>query len=238
MTLASIPTFSVVERSGARITLQSAEGHIAHLFVLEEDIIRVMVLPHGNLRFPRTWAIAPGFEDVQYQGRDRFDLSGFTQPSFECSQDDRRIHIATSRVRLSIELCGFLCRWEILKAGLWVRVAADRATQSYNFGWWDDRVYHYLKRDSDEMYFGLGERAGNTNRAGRRFRMTNIDAMGYDAASTDPLYKHIPFYITWKQSDKAGFGLLYDTNADCTFDMGRELDNYHGHLSLLGRGPR
>ena len=26
--------------------------------------------------------------------------------------------------------------------------------------------------------------------------MLNIDAMGYDAESTDPLYKHIPFYIT------------------------------------------
>ena len=34
------------------------------------------------------------------------------------------------------------------------------------------------------------------DRAGRRFRMSNVDAMGYDARTSDPLYKHIPFYIT------------------------------------------
>ena len=30
---------------------------------------------------------------------------------------------------------------------------------------------------------------------GKRYRMLNIDAMGYDPESTDPLYKHIAFYI-------------------------------------------
>ncbi len=228
MSLASIPTFSVVGRSGSRITLQSSEGHVARLFLLEEDIVRVMVLPYGHLRSPRTWAIAPGLDDVPYEGRDRFDLSSFALPDFEFSQNADRIQVSTTRIRLTVELLGLFCRWEVMQAGCWTAAAADRATQSYNFGWWDDRVYHYLKRDTDELYFGLGERTGYTNRAGQRYRMTNIDAMGYDAAGSDPLYKHIPFYITWKKSSKVGFGLLYDTAADCTFDLGRELDNYHG----------
>jgi alpha-glucosidase len=228
MSLDRSPNFSIFERTGPRITLRSTEGHIAHLFVLGEEIIRVMVLPDGHLRFPRTWAIAPGLDDVPYQGRDRFDLNGFTLPQFEFAQDNATIQITTKLIRLTVKLGGFFCRWETLQAGCWIAAAADRATQSYNFGSWDDRIYHYLKRDRDELYFGLGERAGNTNRAGQRYRMTNIDAMGYDAASSDPLYKHIPFYITWNQSKKVGFGLLYDTVADCTFDFGRELDNYHG----------
>jgi alpha-glucosidase len=228
MSLDHPPTFAVVERSGARTTLRSAEGHVVHVFVLEEDIIRVMVLPHGRVRFPRTWAIAPGMEDVLYRGRDRFDLTGFALPDFEFVQEADRIRITTSRIRLTIKLCGFFCRWEVLQERQWTVAAADRASQSYNFGWWDDRVYHYLKRDADEMYFGLGERTGNSNRAGQRYRMINIDAMGYDAASSDPLYKHIPFYITRKKSSKVVFGLLYDTASDCTFDFGRELDNYHG----------
>jgi alpha-glucosidase len=79
------------------------------------------------------------------------------------------------------------------------------------------------------MYFGLGERAGSTNRAGQSYRMTNLDAMGYNARTTDPLYKHIPFYVTSKSRTRLAYGLFYDTNADCTFDLGRELDNYHGH---------
>jgi alpha-glucosidase len=105
--------------------------------------------------------------------------------------------------------------------GRWQLAASDRSTQSYNFGWWDERVYHYLKRETDEMYFGLGERAGSTNRMGQSYRMTNVEAMGYNARTTDPLYKHIPFYLTWKKQSNLAFGLFYDTVADCTFDLGR-----------------
>jgi alpha-glucosidase len=227
--MASAPVFAVTNQDGVTITLQSAEGCAVHIFVLEEDILRVMVLPEGNLRFPRTWAIAPGLEDVPLEGRDRFSLEGFALPSAEISQDADQLRVATARVRLNVKLHGLFCEWEVLQHGNWQLAASDRSTQSYNFGWWDERVYHYLKRETDEMYFGLGERSGETNRKGQSYRMTNIDAMGYNARTTDPLYKHIPFYLTWKRKSRVPFGLFYDTVADCTFDMGRELDNYHGH---------
>ncbi|MBV9299941.1 MAG: alpha-glucosidase, partial [Verrucomicrobia bacterium] len=229
MTMDSIPVFSFADRVDCRLTLKSSEGHVAHIFVLDEDILRIMVLPGGELRFPRTWAVAPGFEDVPYEGRDRFDHSGFARPDFELVQGVDEMRITTAAVRLIIVLRGFFCRWEVRQGGQWRFAAADRTTQSYNFGWWDDGVYHYLKREADEMYFGLGERAGATNRAGQSYRMTNLDAMGYNARTSDPLYKHIPFYLTWKKQTKVPFGLFYDTVSDCTFDLGRELDNYHGH---------
>ena len=225
----SIPVFSFADRVGCRLTLKSAEGHVAHISVPEEDILRIMVLPGGKLRFPRTWAVAPGLEDVPYEGRDRFDHSAFAMPDFELVQGVDEMRITTAVVRLTIVLRGLFCRWEVRQGGHWQFAAADRTTQSYNFGWWDDRVYHYLKREADEMYFGLGERAGATNRAGQSYRMTNLDAMGYNARTSDPLYKHIPFYLTWKKQTKVSFGLFYDTVSDCTFDLGRELDNYHGH---------
>ena len=221
--------FSFADRVGCRVVLKSAEGHVAHVSVLEEDILRIMVLPGGKLRFPRTWAVAPGLEDVPYEGRDRFDHSVFAMPDFELVQGVNEMRITTAVVRLTIALRGFFCRWEVRQGGRWQFAAADRNTQSYNFGWWDDGVYHYLKREADEMYFGLGERAGATNRAGQSYRMTNLDAMGYNARTSDPLYKHIPFYLTWKKETKVPFGLFYDTVSDCTFDLGRELDNYHGH---------
>jgi alpha-glucosidase len=202
---------------------------VIHLFILEQDIIRVLVLPDGQLRFPKTWAIAPGLEDVPLAGRDRLDLEQFTLPAFELTETPEQLQVTTDRIRLTVRLKGFHCRWEVKQGGHWALAAADRPTQSYNFGWWDDRVYHYLKREPDEMFFGLGERAGDTDRTGKSYRLTNLDAMGYNARTTDPLYKHVPFYLTWKQRTKTGFGLFYDTLADCTFDFGRELDNYHGH---------
>jgi alpha-glucosidase len=187
-----------------------------------------MVLPDGSVHQPVSWAIAPGLDDVPVEGRDRFDLSSFTCPEFTLEEQPDRLRIETSRVCLSVELRGFLCRWEVRVNGEWLDAARDRPTQAYNFGWWDDKAYHYLVRDRGEMYFGLGERAGELDRAGRRFRMCNVDAMGYSARSSDPLYKHIAFYITWKPRTALAFGLFYDTLADCTFDMGCELDNYHG----------
>ena len=228
-TLLKPPVFHLAAQGGNHLTLTSDGAAVAHVFVLEDDIIRVMVLPDGVLRHPRSWAIAPGLEDVPTDGRDRFDLSGFKLPSFELKEADGKLIVQAARLCLTIKLAGMSCSWESFDdhAQDFLRVLRDRPTRAYNFGWWDEKVHHYLARDRDEMYFGLGERSGEMNRAGHRFRMNNIDAMGYDAKSSDPLYKHIPFYITCKP-DGATVGLFYDTLADCTFDMGCERSNYHG----------
>ncbi len=223
------PEFTLAENASNRLTLRSTAGHVAHVFVLEQDIIRVMVLPGGALRSRRSWAVAPGQEDVPPEGRDKFDLSGFSCPTFGLDDKAEGLVVTTDRLRLSIRLRGLYCAWETRVGGAWREAAVDRATQNYNWGFWDSRTYHYLARHADEKYFGLGERAGDANRAGQSYRMTNVDAMGYNARTTDPLYKHIPFYITWRSGTQTPFGIFYDTVSDCTFDMGRELDNYHGH---------
>ncbi len=76
-TLLKPPVFHLAARDGNRLTLKSDGGAVAHVFVLEDDILRVLVLPDGVLKQPKSWAIAPGLEDVPTEGRDRFDLSGF-----------------------------------------------------------------------------------------------------------------------------------------------------------------
>ncbi|WP_439891626.1 TIM-barrel domain-containing protein [Ralstonia sp. 25C] len=228
MSMLHPPRFELQAREGNRLRLASSAGAAIELFVLEEDIVRVLVLPQGDLRGPATWSIAPGGDDTPLEGRDRRDLSGFSLPAFELQSDASTLRIETSKIRLTIALAGGFCNWEIRRAGQWQAVLHDRATQAYNFGYWDEQVYHYVRREPGEMYFGLGERAGDTNRAHQRYEMRNIDAMGYSARTTDPLYKHIPFYVTWQPENATGFGLFYDTLSDCSFDMGRELDNYHG----------
>ena len=228
-TLRQPPVFHLAARDGNRLTLKSDGPAVAHVFVLEDDIVRVMVLPDGVLKQPKSWAIAPGLEDVPAEGRDRFDVTGFSLPSFEVTESVGTLVVATTLLRLTIKLAGLLCAWENWDdwAQDWRPILRDRPTQAYNFGWWDERVHHYLVRDPSEKYFGLGERSGEMDRAGRRFRMCNVDAMGYDARTSDPLYKHIPFYITRRSAGTAA-GVFYDTLSDCTFDMGCERSNYHG----------
>ncbi|MGA0599972.1 TIM-barrel domain-containing protein [Caulobacter sp. KR2-114] len=229
-TLAAPPIFRLAGRDGPRLDLASDTAATAHIFVLADDIMRVLVLPEGRLKGPNSWAIAPWQDDCPAEGRSRFDVSGFHPPDILLEEADRRLTITTSRLSLSVRLDGLFLSWRQRGTdGEWQAIAQDRPTQAYDFGWWDGRAHHYLARKPGERYFGLGERAGPTDRAGGRYRLSNLDAMGYDAASTDPLYKHIPFYITHRDGPAGAFGLFYDTLADCTFDFGRELDNYHGH---------
>jgi alpha-glucosidase len=227
--LAEPPRFAIAGIDGPRIDLAAASGpERAHVFVLEPDIIRVLVLPDGRLKGPRTWAIAPGADDVVWEGRDRFAVGGFSHPGFEIETKDDDLVIATDRLRLRLTPLGLRCRWDMRVGAAWAPIAADRATQAYDFGWWDGEVRHYLARAPREAYFGLGERTGPMDRAGRRLRLKCLDAMGYDAQTSDPLYKHIPFYITRVNETGASFGLFYDTLSEGVFDFGCERSNYHG----------
>jgi alpha-glucosidase len=146
MSLASPPLFRLASTEASHLTLESAQGDVAHLFVLEQDIIRVMVLPGGRLEMGRTWAIAPGQDDVPPQGRDRFDLNGFSLPAFTQSVDDANLTIETEAIRLTIRLAGLFCIWDIKTGGVWRRAARDRQTQAYDFGYWDGGPRHYLRR--------------------------------------------------------------------------------------------
>jgi alpha-glucosidase len=222
------PIFRLAARDGARIELASDGAAVVHIFVLEADIIRVAVLPDGGFRMGRSWAIAPGAQDVADEGRDRFDGTGFVAPDFALTEADGRLTVETERLRLTIVLAGFFCRWQMRRGEDWVEIARDRPTQAYNFGWWGEEVSHFLVQRPGERFYGLGECAGPMNRRGRRYRLSPTDALGYDAETSDPLYKSIPFYITLNEATSAAHGIFYDTLSDCEFDFGCTRDNYHG----------
>ena len=230
--LAQPPLFALAERDGPRLGLRADTGAVAHVFVLEEDVIRVLLLADGAPTSPPSWAIAPGQTDIAEPGRGRMDVSGFAAPAFTVEAEGDALVVATARLRLEIKLAGFFCRWSQATSDGWRLIAEDRPTQAYNFGWWDEGVYHYVKRQPGERYYGLGERAGAMDRAGRRFRLTNLDPMGYDASADDPLYKSIP-YVLVVDAEGAAHGVFYDTTADPVFDFGHEHDNYHPHYRYM-----
>jgi alpha-glucosidase len=200
------------------------------VFVLEEDMIRVMMTSGEQLQVKNTWLVAPGMDDVPLKGRDRFDLSPFSLPQYEAQQEGNQFIVDTLRLKLHIDLDGFKITWYAKESdGNLKRIAADRKTQAYNFnGSLGKGIFHYQERTLDEQYFGLGEKSGEMDRYGKRYRMLSLDPMGYDAQHTDPLYKHIPFYITRNNQSGISFGIFYDNMAQSIFDMGNEMDNYHG----------
>jgi alpha-glucosidase len=113
MSLPTPPRFALTAHNSGHLTLASDQGDTAHVFILETDIIRVLVLPGGRLNQPRTFAIAPGTEDIAQDGRDRFDLAGFTQPEFALEANTESLRIETAAIRLTVRLAGFFCSWAL-----------------------------------------------------------------------------------------------------------------------------
>jgi alpha-glucosidase len=75
---------------------------------------------------------------------------------------------------------------------------------------------------SDEHYFGLGDKTGAFDRRDEAFRMWNTDAYGWQE-STDPLYKSIPFYLSYRAG--TSLGVLIDNTWPSSFDFGKTLGN-------------
>ncbi|WP_174279297.1 glycoside hydrolase family 31 protein, partial [Sphingomonas bacterium] len=226
-TLSDPPRFVLAERVRGRVTLRADTGAVAHLFVLEDDIVRLLLLADGTVTSPPSWAIAPGQDDIAEPGRDRLDVTGFACPDFTLTDTPDRLTIETARLRVTIGWHGLHCEWAQRDGDGWRVIARDRPTQAYDFGWWDGRAHHYVARRPGERFYGLGDRTGDADRAGRRFRLTNVDPMGYDAEHDDPQYKSIP-YLLVADADGRCHAAFYDSVADVTVDLGRERDNYHG----------
>ncbi|WP_110927762.1 glycoside hydrolase family 31 protein [Bacillus massiliglaciei] len=223
--------FQIIDEKSNVLTFQLEHSEvIARIFVLEKDLIRVLISKGDELKVKKTWLVAPGMDDVPFEGRDRLDLSPFSLPAYTFQDQGSYCMVETEKLKLHIELNGFKITWFSKdRDGNEQQIAADRNTQAYNFdGSLGEGIFHYLKRTADEQYFGLGEKSGETDRYGKRYRMLSIDPMGYDAQHTDPLYKHIPFYITRNSQTSLSFGIFYDNMAQSVFDMGNEMDNYHG----------
>lgn len=95
------------------------------------------------------------------------------------------------------------------------------------------RVYHYSTLEEKDCYYGFGEKTGPLNKAKRRMKMNNIDTLGYDPEQTDPLYKHIPFYIKLNRETRTACGMFYHNAWPSVFDMGCERSGYWRRYSYF-----
>lgn len=71
---------------------------------------------------------------------------------------------------------------------------------------------------TDEHYFALGDKTGPFDRRGQAFELWNTDAYRFQE-STDPLYKAIPFFISFRAG--AAAGVFLDNTWRSSFDFGK-----------------
>ena len=93
------------------------------------------------------------------------------------------------------------------------------------------RINHSFCLD-ECSYYGFGEKTGRLEKTGAKMRMSNKDACGYDPIHTDPLYKHVPWFIKLSPDGQEACGVYYNTSADCEFDIGCE---YNGYWPRMGQ---
>ncbi len=220
----TLKNWTLLKSDAHHVELSVDGKHRLCLYVLEQGMFRVLIKRENRLALNRTWSIAPQ-SDVPWEGRARESLEGFALPELELEKSGDTLRISTEKLRVTVHQPLWL-EWEYKNDNdRWQLLASDRPTSAYLLNAHGDGVAHYQRRYKEESYYGLGEKAGPLARTGKRYEMRNLDAMGYNAESTDPLYKHIPFTITRRPD--VSFGMFYDNLSNCWLDLGNEIDNYH-----------
>jgi alpha-glucosidase len=210
-----------------QITLSFDSGWRCAITIVAEGIGRVLFTPPTGLREPMTWAIRPEGATVdEWRGADRTKL--FSELIGSVTRDGKSLTIFSQTLRAKVALEPFAIAWEQWDGSAWLTCCADRPSYAYSAGTKSGTVAHWQARDEHDQYFGLGDKTGPLNKVGRRFRTRQLDALGYNGETSDPLYKHWPFFIGRRADTGSAYGVYYDTLAECAFDFGQEYDNYHG----------
>jgi alpha-glucosidase len=192
---------------------------------LETDVFRVRYLPDGVPRMNRTWVIVDQYNKMPREGRSRDDLSRFSLPELMVERAASFCLLATEQLKCEIAYETASLSWQLPSGEVF---ASDMQLRSYARDPGGRSIWHYMRLRDDACFYGFGERSGRLNKRGYRMEMRNLDALGYDARSTDPLYKHFPVYITFLPELKLAYGLVYDNLATTVFDMGKEIDAIWG----------
>jgi len=89
----------------------------------------------------------------------------------------------------------------------------------------------YKSMPMNEHYFGLGDKTGPLDRRDEAFTLWNTDAYRFQE-STDPLYKSIPYFMTFRAG--VAVGVLLDNTWRTSFDFGKETSGVYSFGAAAG----
>ena len=89
----------------------------------------------------------------------------------------------------------------------------------------------YKTMPLNEHYFGLGDKTGPLDRRDEAFTLWNTDAYRFQE-STDPIYKSIPYFMTYRAGH--AMGILLDNTWRTSFDFGKELPDAYSFGAVAG----
>ncbi|MCM1365597.1 MAG: DUF5110 domain-containing protein [Faecalibacterium sp.] len=212
--------FNLIE-NGETFLRYTCGDSIARIDFISGSCLRVAIYKNKADMLP-TFCVNPN--DIFCEcGRDRLSTDGFEMFSPEKATGENKHSFALADgIKVEVNPDNFLLTYYKYDQLLF----SDRAPLAYNFEHeFGEESCHYISRMSGERIFGLGDKGGMLDKSGRSFRIETTDPMGYDASESDPLYKHIPFYIC--ENSAGCYGIFYDTSDTSYFDFGKEINNYY-----------
>ncbi|MFH5821436.1 TIM-barrel domain-containing protein [Georgenia sp. AZ-5] len=197
------------------------DGVEIRLLLMTEDILRIRAGFDGDFAEESYTLVTTAWPDRldEFMGAERTRVT----PA-RVSLDDRTdgVSVTGGNLRVEIEKDPFrICVYD----GEGTLLHADIV----GLGYLEDsnrRRVHASEISSDDAFYGFGETTGPLNKAQKLITMSPKDALGYDARETDPLYKHIPFYLKLNRATRKAVGYFYHNTFECDFDLGREKSNY------------
>ena len=208
-----------LSESAPSYRIYRADGITARLDFFEH-ILRVAFVRDGEYLFP-TYTVCPD-GNCPREGRDKLSCDGFVPIVPSVTEDENSVSFSIDNVKIGIELLNFRMEYSTSSGLLY----QDREHISYNFEHELGRgSMHFVSREADEKIYGLGDKTGNVNKNGCSFKLAASDSVGFDARSTDPLYKQLPFYIC--ESSGGAYGIYYDTYSNGEISFGKEIDGYY-----------
>jgi alpha-glucosidase len=204
------PMLVILDRvTGARPLANGVEiksgTAVMQVTALRDDLLRVRVGANGKLPEDASWAVLPASRTATVQ----------VKPE----SNEKSVGFATAKLRVTIERQPLAMTVTDLAGNV---IVQDLPEHPVEFHGAEFRIYKHSPED--EHYFGLGDKPGPLDRRNEAFTDWNTDAFGWQESS-DPIYKSIPFFMTF-QKGIAG-GVFLDNTWRVSFDFNKELrDGY------------
>jgi alpha-glucosidase len=184
---------------GNGIEIRSGKA-VMRITALRNDVLRVRVGAAGELPEDASWAVLPSsrIASVPVTQQNSATSVGFKTAKLQVTVNKEPVQLTVTDIN------GHVIAEQFPGNPIEYNGVAFRAT---------------FKSPADEHYFGLGDKPGPLDRRNESFVDWNTDAFGWQE-STDPIYKSIPFFTTYRKGIAAG--IFLDNTWRASFDFNKQ----------------
>jgi len=193
----TIGAIQEIEQDERHVRFKCGDSYLS-IGVLAPNLIRVRMTPTGEFLEGRSWAVTQPDEQ-------------WSTVVFEVQEKADAIEIETEQLRIVVYRDS--CRIECFDlVGQPFAQDADQA-----MSWRTGAVAAWKRIETDEHFYGFGERTGLLDKLSKVQTNWTYDALDYDVL-TDNMYQAIPFFMALRPG--VGYGLFFNTTFWSQFDIG------------------